>query len=66
MDKFLKPREGLLVRDPKTMTPLSKEGEWKTFIGWQGRYWRRRVKCGDCVLIDESQKAVKIHKRKSD
>ncbi|OGC76306.1 hypothetical protein A2619_05825 [candidate division WWE3 bacterium RIFOXYD1_FULL_39_9] len=48
MEKFLKPKEGLIVRDPVTMTPLSKDGEWKPWIGPQGRYWRRRINCGDC------------------
>ena len=60
MEKFLKPKEGLIVRDPKTMTPLSSQGMMKTFIGWEGRYWRRRVSCGDCEIIEQ----VKVQKSK--
>jgi len=51
MEKFLKPREGLIVRDPVTMTPLSKDGQWKAWTGPEGRYWRRRVNCGDCFEV---------------
>jgi hypothetical protein len=49
---FVKPAMGngdnanrrLLVRDPISMQPLKKEGEWKP----RNTYWLRRVKCGDC------------------
>lgn len=47
---FLIPREGLLVRDPKSKNPLAAEGETKIMTGPVGRYWRRRVKCGDCRI----------------
>ena len=50
MEKFLIPREGLVIRDPRTKTPLGKEGELKPWIGPEGRYWRRRVSCGDVFL----------------
>lgn len=52
--KFLIPREGLMVRDPVSKTPLAAAGEWKTIIGPAGRYWRRRIDCGD-VKISEPQ-----------
>jgi len=45
--KFLIPRPGLIVRDPLSKTPLAELGEWKTIIGPAGRYWRRRINCGD-------------------
>jgi len=64
MEKMLKPKEGLIVRDPKTMTPLSADGEMKTFIGWEGRYWRRRVNCGDCEIVEASP--VKNIRRKDE
>lgn len=60
MDKFIRPaKPGLIVRDPVTMTPLSVEGEYKTFIGPQGRYWRRKVKQGDCEIIEPEAKTKK-------
>lgn len=48
--KFLIPREGLIVRDPRSKEALPKEGKVKPWIGPEGRYWRRRVKCGDCHI----------------
>jgi len=47
---FVKPsREGLIVRDPVSMTPLSESGEWKPLTGKRGNYWRRRIKDGSTV-----------------
>jgi len=46
MTKFLIPRKGLLVRDLDTKIPLAEVGEIKLW----SRYWRRRVKCGDCAI----------------
>lgn len=44
--RFLKPaREGLIVRDPRTLRPLAAAGEWKRY----DTYWRRRVRFGDAV-----------------
>jgi hypothetical protein len=45
--KFLKPRQGLIVRDPSTLIPLPAEGASVTWIGSAGTYWRRRVRCSD-------------------
>lgn len=45
--KFLVPSKGLIVRDPVTKQPLDTKGEIKPWVGVEGRYWRRRVKCGD-------------------
>ena len=50
--RFLVPKEGQLVRDPVTRTPLDTKGEWKDWEGTKGIYWRRRLKDGD-VLIQE-------------
>lgn len=48
--KWLIPREGLVVRDPRTKTPLPPEGMFTDWIGPIGRYWRRRVKVGDATI----------------
>lgn len=50
LDKWLVPRVGLIVRDPRTKQILDSKGEWKPFIGPEGRYWRRRFKCGDVLI----------------
>lgn len=48
--RFLVPRVGLTVRDPATKIPLGEKGGWKPWVGVDGRYWRRRVACGDANL----------------
>jgi len=57
--RFLKPKEGLIVRDPKTKIPLSEAGQVKPWIGPEGRYWRRRVKVGDASIINPLQNKKK-------
>jgi hypothetical protein len=49
--KVLKPREGLIVRDPISMVPLPAEGMAVDYTGRAGTYWRRRVMCGDCIEV---------------
>ena len=49
-DKFLVPREGLIVRDPVTKTPLPAEGAMKPWSGRPGVYWKRRWRCGDVTI----------------
>jgi len=49
------------VRDPKTKNYLLPDGEMKSLIGGEGRYWRRRIKNG-CVMIKLKNKAKKIAK----
>ena len=49
---YIFPRLGLVVRDPSSFTPLAESGETKTIIGPDGRYWRRRIKDGDVVVMD--------------
>lgn len=58
---FLIPNEGLMVRDPKTKTPLSQKGETKPMGGSEGRYWRRRIRDG-AVKIGKFKKKVKTIK----
>jgi hypothetical protein len=52
---FIKPRKGLIVRDPVSFTPLSEKGEIKPLIGKEGRYWRKRLNCGDAVIVEQRQ-----------
>lgn len=52
MNKLLIPLKGVIVRDPKTMIPLSPEGEYKSMIGPSGRYWRRRIEGGTVFIKD--------------
>jgi hypothetical protein len=66
MEKFLKPRSGLLVRDPGTFVPLSQEGEWKPWTGPLGRFWRRRVMVGDCEEAVPNQPASKRTRKMTD
>lgn len=54
--EFLKPKKDMLIRDPKTKTPLAETGEDKPFLGREGAYWRRRVKDGSCT-IEKKQKS---------
>ncbi len=62
MDKFLRLREPeLICRNPVTKTPLSPKGEWVDWDGASGRYWRRRVRDGDCYISepDKPEKVIK-------
>lgn len=53
---LLKPTDGLIVRDPDTLAPLSAEGEEKELTS----YWLRRLADGDVtefVLPKKSKEA---------
>jgi hypothetical protein len=74
MQKYLIPKEGLLVRDPVSFTPLPKDGMFVDWNGNAGRFWRRRVKQGDCSIgkpkeqeeqltIDESKPETTSNRR---
>ena len=43
----IKPKQGLIVRDPITRTPLKNEGEEKP----RNVYWLRRLKEGSALLV---------------
>lgn len=58
--KFLKPAPGLLVRDPVTKAIIPETGMNCAWIGPVGRYWRRRVACGDMVLATEPTVKVEL------
>lgn len=56
--RFVKPKEGLLIRDPKTKKFLPKEGTRVPWIGVDGRYYRRRFKDGVIEIVEESEKIL--------
>lgn len=69
MQKFVIPKKGLIVRDPIQFNPLSEKGEWVDWSGHAGRFWRRRVKCGDVSIAEKPVAAVttsKIKRKKED
>lgn len=45
----IKPRAGLIVRDPVTYRPLAVEGETKPRFN---QYWQRRLRDGDVVPVE--------------
>lgn len=53
-DFKIKPKKGLLVRDPKTREPLKAAGETKP----RNTYWLRRIKEGSALVV-ESKKETK-------
>lgn len=46
---FVRPAEGLQVRDPATKRHIPVEGKEVP----ESSYWLRRLKCGDVVLIHQ-------------
>jgi hypothetical protein len=46
----IKPRAGLIVRDPVTFLPLAVEGEVRPRFD---QYWQRRLRDGDVELVPE-------------
>lgn len=50
---FVKPKEGLLVRDEKTKQILPIEGK----VVEMSTYWVRRLKDGDVELVKNAEKA---------
>lgn len=51
----VKPKKGLLVRDPHTREPLKAAGELKP----RNTYWLRRINDADVLLVTESKKETK-------
>ncbi len=51
---FIIPKEGVLVRDPVTKIPLSAKGMKVSLASPGGTYWRRRINCGDVLVVEES------------
>jgi hypothetical protein len=54
----IKPKEGVTVKDPKTLEPLKTSGESKP----RNTYWLRRVNDGDCTVVDTSTKQTTTKK----
>lgn len=57
---YVIPKDGLLVRDPKTAQPLPAEGAYKP----RHSYWLRRLRDGD-VITGQPPKAKKTDTGKS-
>lgn len=53
---FVKPKPGVLVRDPKTKAPLQTGGREVP----ETSFWLRRLACGDVTLASESRFDVQI------
>ncbi|OCH58385.1 DUF2635 domain-containing protein [Aliivibrio fischeri] len=47
----IKPKKGLLVRDPLTRVPLKTVGETKP----RNTYWLRRIKEGSAIVIESKK-----------
>ena len=58
----VKPKAGLLVRDPETKLHIPKEG----MVVPKNCYWMRRVLCGDVEEVEEvgEKKAEPVKKKK--
>lgn len=56
MQKYLIPKRELIVRDPISFTPLPEDGLLVDWNGNAGRFWRRRVKCGDVSIGEPKEK----------
>ena len=54
---FVKPSEGLSIRDPDLLDLLPDEGREVP----ESDYWNRRVRDGDVVIVDAT-KATKVKK----
>jgi hypothetical protein len=57
--KYVKPVEGLLVRDPLQLTPLPTKGMWVAWVGRAGKYWRRRLNDKSIVICDPPKIEIK-------
>ncbi len=58
--RFVKPREGLLVRNPLTKAALPENGASVPWVGPEGRYYRKRLKQGDIELLEQVKKIEKM------
>ena len=51
---FVVPKEGAMIRDPKNKQILSSNGFEIDLNSKYGKYWQRRIICGDIVLKDKN------------
>ena len=65
MQKYIVPKQGLIVRDPKSFTPLPATGMLVDWKGNAGRFWRRRVTQGDAYIV-QGEKLEKLLKELAD
>ena len=63
LQRWLVPLAGLIVRDPVTKSPLAETGEWKPWVGPEGRLWRKRVRRGS-VIIEQPPSKTMVQKTK--
>lgn len=54
--KYVVPKQGVIIRDPKSKNIMPTDGFYVPWTGAQGKYWRRRVMCGDVILSNENKK----------
>lgn len=59
---YVKPREGIVVKDPETLAPLPAEGAWRP----RTRYWLRRLADGSCVEATQPRGRAERKKPKSE
>ncbi len=48
---FVRPKEGVIIRHPKSKAIMPESGFWIVLDRGEGKYWRRRLACGDIVVI---------------
>lgn len=58
----IKPKQGVIVKDPETLVSLKPEGEDKP----RNAYWLRRVKDGDCLVIEPKATTKKTAKKEAE
>jgi hypothetical protein len=58
---YLVPIKGLLVRAPDKSV-LPEIGAYKTKIGPEGRFWRRRINDGSVIVSTPKQAARKVER----
>jgi hypothetical protein len=50
---FVKPREGTMIRHPKSKAIMPSEGFKILLEGKEGKFWQRRINCGDLIIVEE-------------
>jgi len=60
MRLFVIPNKGTMIRHPKSKAIQSNDGFWIELDGYEGKYWRRRLTCGDIIIKDEIKNIKEI------
>jgi hypothetical protein len=59
MRLFVIPRKDVIIRHPKTKKILPQDGFWIDLSDrMEGKYWQRRLKCGDIINAIDLPKKV--------